>query len=204
MRRRSILRKSLPAVGLILFPGCIDNGTVKNNGKNSSGNRDFPELAIVSVDETSDGSSIAVENISEFEEDSPAQIEITFTNSMDEPKLYTFGSVMVFSGYVGEHVDGHAELWLEPENGRGYTPLGDSSSVPTEPDSGCWQYPIEEYGVHDFEEGVTLEPGESISNQFDIFHRAPTDRCLPSGRYRFADSDSNHSETWGFVVELSY
>jgi hypothetical protein len=123
-----------------------------------------------------------------FTMDHPAVLRIAFTNTADEAREFGFGSLVPWDGLWGEHQDGTSSLLLAP---------GDSV-VPEAPDDDCWQA-TDGIALPAVVRTETLDPGETVTGEFNVLATHGSEACLQTGSYRFGD-ENYLNEGWGFDV----
>lgn len=158
--------------------------------------------------------AISVAVLQQFSRESPAEIQVAFTNTADSTREFYFGSTPPFSEYISTRRDNGARLVAIPSH-RSHISLGevngatDGSSenqeiVPDRPPAGCWRLQGD-LAVWGFANQKTVKPGETLQERFAVLDDSDTATCLPGGEYRFVSSNYfGQNNPWGFTIELTY
>ncbi|WP_089882235.1 hypothetical protein [Halogeometricum limi] len=175
-----------------LSPGGTDNETGGTRPRGTGG----PGVTIVSRDGDPDAPVRPTVEVTEeaATEEHPPVLTATVTNESDRAVTIGEGRDVVFA-YRSDTDD---QLILLPTDG----------DYPAE--AGCWRL-AEQIAVTEEYRMVTLEPGESTSQELGLYALPGEDACLPVGEYRFEssyavmdepDGERQNSFTWGFSVLL--
>lgn len=154
----------------------------------------------VSIVETDDAPAGPAGHAVELVEDTataehPPRLRVTVTNDGDEPITLGEGRAVVFS-YVTDDGD---SLVLLPSGGE----------YAAEPD--CWRL-TEGVAVTMEYRSLGLDPGESVSQELDLYATKGGDGCLPVGDFRFETTyqvaagekqpGDGDTASWGFTLQL--
>lgn len=125
----------------------------------------------------------------------PASVRIQMTNVDDTARTVQTGSIVPFSGF-------------EPVEGRGLLLLT-ATDDNRDRLSDCWQLdrPADsDLGGRPVSNDATLDPGESVANEYEVWSHYANDECYPPGVYQFQTryvSDSwNTPVEWGFKLRV--
>lgn len=196
MQRRSVvIALGASAVSLT---GCIGQSSPQNNSR---------EVHISSVDKVPSESPLepTVEMLrSSVTADETARVQVTVTNTTDQPVWNSTVRIPAFDRFVTEEgPQGQRLLLLQPD--------GAYDTVRSD----CWRADLDSHGVnHAYTDVVTdrqYRSGETRTTAFDIFgHPENTGPCLPPGNYRIGSSyriaevaEPEAAEwefDWGFTV----
>ena len=146
--------------------------------------RDLPNDVPVTLSATTSREEITAEH--------PARLRIVFENTDKNPRTFSFGTNPPFTPKLSQTQS--PGLMLLPLDTR-YDPVTES----------CWQPTISddtEYVVPSVLNQVTLDAGESIATELDVWgsYRNDDDICVPIGEYQFEESYGDF--TWNFTVAV--
>ncbi|NEU55493.1 hypothetical protein [Halorussus sp. MSC15.2] len=158
--------------------------------------------------------ALSVEVIQQFSRESPAEIQVAFTNTAESAREFYFGSTPPFSEYLSTERNDGTQLVAIPRN-RSHISLGDVNDatgessenqeiVPERPLDGCWRL-HGDLAVWGFANQKTVKPGETLQEKFTVLDYSDNTTCLPGGEYRFVSPNYfGQNNPWGFTVELTY
>lgn len=163
-------------VGASAIAGCV--GTRRQSTQ-------FPTVEVEQQTTTTDaGLEFVVEKVAEYSTSSPAEIEMTLTNTTGSATEIIFGGSPPYSRYWGQRETGETLVvvpgtrnYLAPKTGT------TAEFLPAEADGECWQASAEIVG-QDVALERTLEPGESVAETYAAVSQANSE-CLSRGSYRF-------------------
>lgn len=122
------------------------------------------------------------EILGQASDEAPARVEATLSNDGSTAVEVGYGPTLLFTANGSMDYDWPEDLVLDPE---GYIGPWDD---PYRTDDGCWRFP--EDGQRLVQSSLvwrTLDPDESLSEEYDIYTHGDSPSCLPSGIYRFQD-----------------
>jgi len=226
MRRRTILT-TLGASALPLA-GCLGTAAPGTDHEPRSSTEkgqptSLPSIAVRSEDEQPPTASVTVSVERQFSATRPAKIEITYTNTAESSRKIDFQASPPFSEYVST---GQAppNLAIIPDDHSHMAPVRESkqdsetgsltvrksidtdstderSLVPETPVEGCWA--TNGFSVYGVAHPKTLEPGESVAEEYVVLGQSADSTCLPSGSARFEQAGYfEDGQSWGFTIEL--
>ena len=111
-----------------------------------------------------------VELIQEYTAEHPGEIQMTMINEADQVREFEYGPSPLSHG---EHDSVDAYLHAEY-----------SGNTYDEPENGCWRS-LNHLGGEPELTGATLDPGESVSESYELLAAADEEYCLPGGLYWF-------------------
>lgn len=195
--RRDVLKLG-SAAGSLALAGC----------QFGHGRESFPTIQIESDPVPGEwGVEIDVTIENQFGWQRPARLRITFTNTADYEREFSFGKIPPFVPLDGEHASSDARLQLYPVHPHQgvdtYNGSEAPAAIPSRPEDGCWRatdYIAIELGyLH-----VTLSPGEEIGETYAVLAHPDSSTCLAAGDYRFEDrSITPTGDKWVLTVTVS-
>lgn len=216
-------RTALQAIGTAMvgaIAGCASQRQSSGEQPSSTGSQrlntdDSSETAdSLSRPITSDDIAFDVTVLQQFTNDSPAQLEVRFTNDSDTRLTLFGGPILPFTGLEGVQQDRDVALLLMPEDNSWITPTdgnGEVRDVPLVPPSrtdSCWT--VEYEGMLRKQTMLVdeLRTGESISHTYSLLDWG-NESCLPTGSYAFRGGHSlqrgeSSVETGKFEVTLGF
>ena len=125
--------------------------------------------------------SFSAEAVSQATADSPPRVVARLTNETDRRVSLRMGPALLFSDTgPDEEVRNPHPLVVSPETNVG------PNEPPTERVDGCWRWESAQF-VQSILETYPLDPGESLSERYDVYTSTEADECFPPGEYYLDD-----------------
>lgn len=126
----------------------------------------------------------------------PSRIEATLSNDGQKAAEVGYGPALLFT--VGEMVSAWPEnILLDPNADVG------PWDEPYQSDDGCWRFPEDgRTPVQSIIRWRTLEPNQSLRQEYYLYTRGASRPCLHAGKYRFQDAGYIGSEDQSIIFTL--
>lgn len=129
--------------------------------------------------------------------DAPARVSARLENVGVIPMEVKFGPALLFTDNAADYLEWSETMVIEPGSKVGF------SDNPEQTADGCWRFPDDGIiGIQSILESRLVTPGESISEEYEVYTRGEETPCLPEGTYRFQDQGYVGSRDNPFVWTL--
>lgn len=146
--------------------------------------------------------SMAASVVRQAARDEPARVRVTVRNPSSETVELRYGPTLLFTDH-SDHDDRQnhgTDAWPEELVLDPVTHVGPWDE-PVRTDDGCWRFPADgRTPVQSVLRNRELPPGESRSEEYDVYTRGADRPCLPEGSYRFEDGGGVRLDDWRSAV----
>lgn len=149
--------------------------------------------------------SMAASVVRQTARDHPARVRVTVRNPSSESVVLRYGATLLLTDHSGhddrrDHGGHGTAAWPEALVLDPVTHVGPWDE-PVRTDDGCWRFPAGgRTPVQSVLRNRELPPGESRSEEYDVFTRGTDRPCLPEGSYRFEDAGGVRLDEWRRAV----
>ena len=194
--RRSALR----------LTGCLLIGTIggcssrasENNPADSMTSESSPEASPTETPSTEGLPSFTGEILRQASDEAPARVKAILLNDGQSTVEMGFGPTLLYTDNAGGIHDWPQDLVIDPD---GYIGPWDD---PYQSENGCWRFPEDgQTLVQSSLEWRTLDPGQSVSEEYNIYTRGDSRSCLPKGTYQFQDGGFLEREDQAVIFTLT-
>lgn len=194
--RRLVLR--LIGCTLVGSIGGCSSAPPENRPADGTTTKPSPTTFPTETSSNSDSLSFTGDVLRQASDEAPARVKAILSNRGQSSVDVGYGPTLLFTDNAGGLYDWPEDLVLKPETYIG--PWDD----PYQTDDGCWRFPEEgQTLVESSLEWRTLEPNQSLSEEYNIYTRGDSLPCLPQGTYRFQDGKFLEQEDESLIFTLA-